>query len=163
MMENKEIYNIVFCGTGGQGVLKASEVCGVAVLNQGYRIKKSEVHGMSQRGGSVESHLRFGAQVFSPLIMPGQADFLVCFHAGEAARNREFLKPNGLDFSKFLPQAEKLPDLRFTNTFFLGILAARLPISTDNWFDALEKVVPKKINENKSVFQQGFDLGKDSR
>jgi Pyruvate/2-oxoacid:ferredoxin oxidoreductase gamma subunit len=68
--------NILFCGTGGQGVLKASEVCGVAAMLSGYHVRKSEVHGMAQRGGSVESHLRFGRSVESPLIKPGQADFL---------------------------------------------------------------------------------------
>ena len=79
----KKTYNILFCGIGGQGVLKASEVCGLAAIYDGYNAKKSEVHGMSQRGGSVESHLRFGSEVYSPLIPEGSADFLVSFFKDE--------------------------------------------------------------------------------
>ena len=89
-MGNSNVYNILFCGTGGQGVLKASEVCGVAAVNAGFKVKKSEVHGMAQRGGSVESHLRIGKEVYSPLIIPGQADFLVSFHEDESKRMNHF-------------------------------------------------------------------------
>jgi indolepyruvate ferredoxin oxidoreductase beta subunit len=152
--------NILFCGTGGQGVLKASEVCGVAAINSGYHVKKSEVHGMAQRGGSVESHLRFGKSVYSPIIMPGCADFLVCFHDGEAKRLRHFLKPNGIDFSLYLEKVKELSDPRFGNTFFLGILAAKLPIVIENWYNALETVVAKKMDENRAAFQKGLNIGK---
>lgn len=152
--------NILFCGTGGQGVLKASEVCGVAAINHGFHVRKSEVHGMAQRGGSVESHLRFGDSVYSPLIMPGCADFLVCFHDGEAKRLRHFLKPDGIDFSPYLGKINELPDPRFGNTLFLGILASKLPIAIDNWYKALETVVAKKMDENKAAFQLGLNIGK---
>ena len=73
---NDRTVNILFCGTGGQGVLKAAEVCGWAAMFAGLHAKKSEVHGMAQRGGSVESHLRFGKKVFSPLIPKGRVDVL---------------------------------------------------------------------------------------
>ncbi|NLD98666.1 MAG: indolepyruvate oxidoreductase subunit beta [Fibrobacter sp.] len=160
-MNNPTIYNILFCGTGGQGVLKASEVCGVAAVNAGFRVKKSEVHGMAQRGGSVESHLRFGQNLYSPLICPGEADFLVAFHDGEAARNRFYLKSDGTDLSKFLHNAEELKDSRYTNTFFLGILASQLPIAEHFWYEAIKTVVGKKIEENIEVFKSGLQLGKD--
>jgi len=75
-----QAFSITFGGVGGQGILKASEICGWAAMYAGYHVKKSEVHGMAQRGGSVESHLRFGKKVYSPLIPAGSADFLVCFH-----------------------------------------------------------------------------------
>lgn len=152
--------NILFCGTGGQGVLKASEVCGVAAITSGFHVRKSEVHGMAQRGGSVESHLRFGKNVYSPLIMPGCADFLVCFHEGEARRLRHFLKPDGVDFSPYLEKINELSDPRYGNTLFLGILAAKLPIDIENWYKALEAVVAKKMDENKAAFQSGLNLGK---
>ena len=161
MSKEMNTYNILFCGTGGQGVLKASEVCGAAAVAAGYRVKKSEVHGMAQRGGSVESHLRFGSDVQAPLIMPGHADFLVCFHAGEADRNRYFLKPGGFDFTRYLEQVKDLDDPRFMNTFFLGILASQLPIDESLWYDALETVVAKKMNENRAVFKKGLMLGKE--
>lgn len=155
-MNNLDIYNILFCGTGGQGVLKASEVCGVAALKAGYKIKKSEVHGMAQRGGSVESHLRFGKLVYSPLIIPGKADFLVSFNEGESKRMRYFLKADGIDFTPFLNHVTTLPDTRFMNTFFLGLLAAKLPIEQQYWHSAIEEVVGKKVEENIAVFEQGY-------
>lgn len=78
--------NILFCGVGGQGILLASEVTAYALLEEGLDAKKSEVHGMAQRGGSVVANLRFGAKVYSPLIDPGQADYVVAFEMMEAAR-----------------------------------------------------------------------------
>lgn len=152
--------NVLFCGTGGQGVLKASEVAGVSAIANGYHVRKSEVHGMAQRGGSVESHLRFGTTVHSPLIIPGTADYLVCFHAGEANRLRHFLKKDGIDFSLYLERLNELPDPRFGNTMFLGILAAKLPIAIEHWHAALESVVVKKMDENKAAFQKGLLIGK---
>jgi indolepyruvate ferredoxin oxidoreductase beta subunit len=162
-MPEQKTYNVLFCGIGGQGVLKASEVAGVAAVNSGYHVKKSEVHGMAQRGGSVESHLRFGAVVWSPIIRPAQADFLVSFYEDESNRLRFFLKPDGIDLTRFLLDKEHLPEPRFLNTHFLGILAAHLPIATDIWLSALQTVVPKRIDENKQVFMAGFELGKKNR
>lgn len=151
--------NILFCGTGGQGVLKASEVCGVAAIASGFHVKKSEVHGMAQRGGSIESHLRFGSVVHSPIIMPGCVDFLVCFHEGEAKRLQHFLKPGGVDFTQFLCSVNELSDLRYGNTLFLGILAAKLPIKIEHWIAALESVVAKKMKENRAAFEKGLKIG----
>jgi len=157
-MTNTSIYNILFCGTGGQGVLKASEVCGVAAVNAGFEVRKSEVHGMAQRGGSVESHLRIGQEVYSPLIIPGKADFLVSFHKGESVRMRHYLSPNGIDFTPFLNNAESMVNHSLMNTFFLGILAAKLPIPEEYWYSAIETVVGKKIEENIAVFKQGYSF-----
>lgn len=83
--------NILFSGVGGQGILLASELTAQAVLAAGFDAKKSEVHGMAQRGGSVEAHLRYGKKVYSPLIEPGKADILVAFEMMEAARYLPFL------------------------------------------------------------------------
>ncbi len=83
--------NILFSGVGGQGILLASEVTAYALLAAGLDAKKSEVHGMAQRGGSVVAHLRFGEKVYSPLIDPGQADILVAFETMEAVRYLPFL------------------------------------------------------------------------
>jgi indolepyruvate ferredoxin oxidoreductase beta subunit len=158
-LESKR-YNILFCGTGGQGVLSAAEVCGVVAMNAGFHVRKSEVHGMAQRGGSVESHLIFGLTVFSPLIIPGTADFLICFDAAEGRRLHHFLKSDGRDFTPFLSDAQKLPDKRFINTFMLGALSAMLPIEETHWIHAIETVVAKKIEENKKVFALGAQAGK---
>src|SRR5512143_3007592 len=93
-------YNITFGGTGGQGILKAAEICGWAAMLAGYHVKKSEVHGMAQRGGSVESHVRFGKKVFSPIVQEGTADVLLCFHPEEHDRLKAFLKPDGRDLAE---------------------------------------------------------------
>jgi indolepyruvate ferredoxin oxidoreductase beta subunit len=78
--------NILFCGVGGQGILLASEVTAYSLLAAGMDVRKSEVHGMAQRGGSVTAHLRYGGKVYSPLISPGEADIVVAFEMLEAAR-----------------------------------------------------------------------------
>ena len=83
--------NILFCGVGGQGILLASEITAFALLESGMDAKKSEVHGMAQRGGSVVAHLRYGKKVYSPLIEPGSADFAISFEIMEAARYLPFL------------------------------------------------------------------------
>jgi indolepyruvate ferredoxin oxidoreductase beta subunit len=155
---DKKTTNILFCGTGGQGVLTAAEVTGWAAIYAGFHAKKSEVHGMAQRGGSVESHVRFGAQVFSPLIPKGQADILVPFHSGEADRLREFLKPGGKDLLPFMAKAyEKGSTAFFLNTFLLGVLAAHLEIPKESWLMALERQFRnKKLDENIKVFHNGW-------
>ena len=78
--------NILFCGVGGQGILLASEVTAYSLLAAGMEVRKSEVHGMAQRGGSVTAHLRYGGKVYSPLISPGEADIVVAFEMMEAVR-----------------------------------------------------------------------------
>ena len=90
-----ETKNVMIVGVGGQGSLLASKLLGKLLLIKGYDIKVSEVHGMSQRGGSVVTYVRFGDKVYSPIIDKGEADFIVSFEMLEAARYTEFLKPNG--------------------------------------------------------------------
>ena len=90
-----ETKNIMIVGVGGQGSLLASKLLGRLLLTRGYDIKVSEVHGMSQRGGSVVTYVRFGDKVYSPVIDKGQADFIVSFELLEAARWTEYLKPGG--------------------------------------------------------------------
>ena len=87
--------NIMIVGVGGQGSLLASKLLGRLLLTRGYDIKVSEVHGMSQRGGSVVTFVRFGDKVYSPVIDKGEADYIVSFELLEAARWTEFLKPGG--------------------------------------------------------------------
>ena len=82
-------------GVGGQGTLPASRILGNVLLSQGYDVKVSEVHGMSQRGGSVVTYIKFGEKVYSPVIEKGQADIIVSFEALEAARWVSFLKKGG--------------------------------------------------------------------
>ena len=88
--------NIMIVGVGGQGSLLASKLLGRLLLTKGYDIKVSEVHGMSQRGGSVVTYVRYGDKVYSPVIDKGEADFIVCFELLEAARWTEYLKKDGI-------------------------------------------------------------------
>ena len=90
-----ETKNIMIVGVGGQGTLLASKMLGYVLLNQGYDVKVSEVHGMSQRGGSVVTYVRYGDQVASPVIDRGEADVIIAFELLEAARWLEYLKPGG--------------------------------------------------------------------
>ena len=90
-----ETKNIMIVGVGGQGSLLASKLLGRLLLTRGYDIKVSEVHGMSQRGGSVVTYVRFGDKVYSPIVDKGEADFIVSFELLEAARYTEDLKPGG--------------------------------------------------------------------
>lgn len=87
----KESGNILFSGVGGQGILLASEITAYSLLAAGYDAKKSEVHGMAQRGGSVTAQLRYGRKVYSPLIEPGCADIQMAFEMMEAVRYLPFL------------------------------------------------------------------------
>ena len=90
-----ETKNIMIVGVGGQGSLLASKLLGHLLLTQGYDVKVSEVHGMSQRGGSVVTYVRYGDKVASPVIDQGEADFIVSFELLEAARWLSYLKPDG--------------------------------------------------------------------
>ncbi|MDR3629734.1 MAG: indolepyruvate oxidoreductase subunit beta [Desulfocapsaceae bacterium] len=83
--------NILFSGVGGQGILLASEITAYSLLAAGFDAKKSEVHGMAQRGGSVTAQLRYGDRVYSPLIEPGRADIQVAFEMMEAVRYLPYL------------------------------------------------------------------------
>ncbi len=90
-----ETKNIMIVGVGGQGSLLASKLLGRLLLDQGYDVKVSEVHGMSQRGGSVVTYVRYGDRVYSPVIDKGEADFIVSFELLEAARWLPYLKKDG--------------------------------------------------------------------
>ena len=85
MSENR-VYNVLIVGVGGQGIILASDVLGRVAARHGYDVKKNEIHGMAQRGGSVSSHIRFGKFVSSPIIKTGEADVLLSFEQIETLR-----------------------------------------------------------------------------
>ncbi|MBQ8056920.1 MAG: indolepyruvate oxidoreductase subunit beta [Ruminococcus sp.] len=91
-----ETKSIMIVGVGGQGSLLASKLLGRLLMDEGYDVKVSEVHGMSQRGGSVVTYVRFGDKVYSPIITEGEADIIISFEKLEAARYAKFLKNDGL-------------------------------------------------------------------
>lgn len=91
-----KIYNVLIAGVGGQGVLLAGEILALAFMRAGFDVKKTETHGMAQRGGSVVSHVRAGQKVYSPLIPFGEADALLALEKLEALRWANYLKPEGI-------------------------------------------------------------------
>lgn len=103
-----ETKNIMIVGVGGQGTLLASKMLGYVLLARGYDVKVSEVHGMSQRGGSVTTYIRYGEKVYSPVIDKGEADIIISFEELEAARWLEYLKPGGLIITN-TQQVEPMP------------------------------------------------------
>lgn len=92
----KNTKNILITGVGGQGTLLAARIIGAAATASGYEVKVSEVHGMSQRGGSVITYVKFGEEVHSPIICRGEADVILSFEALEAGRYLQYLAPNGV-------------------------------------------------------------------
>jgi indolepyruvate ferredoxin oxidoreductase beta subunit len=90
-----DTHNILIVGVGGQGILLASELLSAVAFEAGFDVKKSDVHGMAQRGGVVSSHVRFGEKVYSPMIPEGDADTILAFEEAEAQRWVHFVKPSG--------------------------------------------------------------------
>lgn len=94
-MANNDTKSILLVGVGGQGTILASKILTEGLARRGYDVKMSEIHGMSQRGGSVTTHVRFGSKVASPVVPEGEADVLVAFEKVEAARWLQYLKKGG--------------------------------------------------------------------
>lgn len=103
----RDVTSILLVGVGGQGTILASKILTIGLMEQCYDVKMSEVHGMSQRGGSVSTQVRFGEKVYSPIIGAGMADILVSFEEMEAARYAKFLKPAG----KMVVNTTQIPSL----------------------------------------------------
>jgi indolepyruvate ferredoxin oxidoreductase beta subunit len=95
-MMKKNVKNILMSGVGGQGILRASDIVSMVAMESGLDVKKSEVHGMAQRGGCVTSHVRYGQKVYSPIARKGDVDILVSFEKLETLRYMDYLKPEGL-------------------------------------------------------------------
>ena len=107
-MSQDRVYNVLIVGVGGQGIILASDVLGRVAAAYGYEVKKNEIHGMAQRGGSVSSHVRFGKRVSSPIIKTGEADVLLSFEQLETLRYFPFLSEKGkviVNDHKILPPA----------------------------------------------------------
>ena len=94
-MKKNDTKSILLVGVGGQGTILASKILSEGLVRKGYDVKMSEIHGMSQRGGSVTTHVRYGSHVASPVVPEGEADVLVAFEKFEAARWLQYLKKDG--------------------------------------------------------------------
>jgi indolepyruvate ferredoxin oxidoreductase beta subunit len=156
-MPEGETTNVVIAGLGGQGVLKASDILSGAVFRAGFDVKKSEIHGMSQRGGSVASDVRFGARVYSPMVPAGQADYLVVLAPSQIEVARPMLKPAGVLIEPGLVAEERLTNKKSLNVALLGVLARHLDLADNLWHAAIAAALPEKLH---AANLQAFAIGK---
>ena len=184
-----ETKNIMIVGVGGQGSLLASKLLGHLLMEQGYDVKVSEVHGMSQRGGSVVTYVRYGDRVNSPVIDKGEADYIVSFELLEAARWLSYLKPDGqivtstqqIDPMPVITGAAQYPENlvekmkaagakvdasvvkngkgKKVNIVLMGRLSHYFDLPDEAWQKSLEVCVPSKFLE---LNKKAFQLGKNA-
>ncbi len=152
-----KVTNVVLAGLGGQGVIKASDILADAALRAGLDVKKAEVHGMSQRGGSVTSDVRFGERVLSPMVPHGEADFLVVLAPSEVEVNRDLLRPGGVLIAPDLVPEGELANQRSLNVALLGALCTYLDLPQDAFLAAMKAAFPEKLH---AVNEQAFELGR---
>jgi len=152
------IVNVVMAGLGGQGVLTASDILADAALRAGLDVKKAEVHGMSQRGGLVTSDIRFGQRVWSPMVPPGEADYLVLLAPSEMEAVQGALKPDGLVLGTEIVAAEDLPNRRSLNVALLGALSVHLAIPMEHLLDAMRAALPEKLHHTN---EEAFAIGRE--
>jgi indolepyruvate ferredoxin oxidoreductase beta subunit len=151
------VTNVVLAGLGGQGVIKASDILADAALRAGLDVKKSEIHGMSQRGGSVTSDVRFGAKVLSPMVPRGEADYLVVLASSEVEVTRPLLRPGGVLLSPDLVPDADLPNKRSLNVALLGALSQYLDLPVEAMLDAVKAALPERLH---AVNERAFELGR---
>jgi indolepyruvate ferredoxin oxidoreductase beta subunit len=135
--------NILFCGVGGQGILLASEVTAYSLLAAGMEVRKSEVHGMAQRGGSVTAHLRYGGKVYSPLITPGEADIVVAFEMMEAVRYLPYMHSDSkviVNTHKIYPPAVATGKMAYPENVLDELTGRDIHVKELNAFDIASSV-----------------------
>jgi indolepyruvate ferredoxin oxidoreductase beta subunit len=153
---NDRVTNIIVAGLGGQGVITASDLIADAAFRAGFDVKKSEIHGMSQRGGSVSSDVRFGKRVLSPMVPDQDADFLVVVDATQIENNRHTLKHGGVLIAPDLIEVSQLASPRSINVALVGVLSALLSIPESIWIDALKaRLSAKLLATNLAAFSLG--------
>jgi indolepyruvate ferredoxin oxidoreductase beta subunit len=157
--DNDKVTNIVVAGLGGQGVLTATDIVADVAVSAGLDVKKSELHGMSQRGGSVSSDVRFGKQVFSPMVPEGEADYLVVISADQVSVNAAALHKDGVLIEPAKVDEKKLRNKRSINVALLGALSKHLPFSDEQWIAAIKRNLPEAIHE---MNVEAFKLGKSA-
>jgi len=154
-----KVVNVVFAGIGGQGVLKASDILADTAFASGIEIKKAEVHGMSQRGGSVSSDVRFGKGVLSPMVPKGEAGFLVVFDKTQVEPNEACLSENGKLITVDLLDISKLKSPKCVNIALLGVLSNFLDLDVDVLKDSIKANLAEKLHEmNMDAFEYGQSI-----
>ena len=186
-MSDKRTKNILLVGVGGQGTILASKLLTLGLMEEGYDVKMSEIHGMSQRGGSVSSQVRYGEKVWSPVIEKGSADMIVSFEKMEALRWLEYLKKDGkvvvnnhemmpmpvimgkADYSPDIikdvtvvnatEEAVKLGNGKVMNIILLGTIIKAMGLEDIDWNKIVrENVKPAFVEDNLKAIQVGMSL-----
>jgi indolepyruvate ferredoxin oxidoreductase beta subunit len=156
MIMSSKVTNVVVAGLGGQGVLKGTDILAHAALQAGFDVKKSEIKGMSQRGGSVTGDVRFGGSVFSPMVPVGEADYLLVLEPTQVEPNRYLLRPEGKVVTPDAIDAGALPHRRTLNVALLGALSVHLPIAEEHWLNCLQsEFADEFFADNKAAFLVG--------
>jgi indolepyruvate ferredoxin oxidoreductase, beta subunit len=158
MASHPKVVNVIVAGLGGQGVVRATDILAEAAFLAGRDVKKSEIHGMSQRGGSVASDVRFGERVLSPMVPAGEADYLVVFDAGQIEVLRSQLRAGGVLITPDALGGKALPNKRSLNVALLGALSTHLDLPISCWHDAIRAHLPEKLY---TVNIEAFALGRD--
>ena len=154
-----KVTSVVVAGLGGQGAIKASDILADAAFRAGLDVKKAEVHGMAQRGGSVTSDVRFGEHVESPMVTPGEADFLVVLADSEVEVTRPLLRPGGVLIPPDLVDERALPNRRSLNVALLGALSRHLDLPEALWLEAVRAALPPQLH---AVNEKAFQLGREA-
>jgi indolepyruvate ferredoxin oxidoreductase, beta subunit len=158
------VTNVVVAGLGGQGVITASDIIADAAFRSGHDVKKAEVHGMSQRGGSVSTDVRFGELVLSPMVSEGEADYLVVLADDQVEVFRHRLQPGGVLIEPSALGGERLPHPRSLNVALLGVLSAHLEIPEVTWLEAIHAALDPKLHPvNERAFALGRRIGTSPR
>lgn len=155
-----QVTNVIVAGLGGQGVLRGTDILANVALRAGYDVKKSEIKGMSQRGGSVTGDVRFGKEVFSPMVPAGEADYLLVLEPTQTGPNRHLLRSGGVLITPETVNAEQLPHKRTLNVALLGALSAYLPMPEELWLDALRDAFDEAFFAGN---RQAFLMGRASQ
>ncbi|NBC49417.1 MAG: pyruvate ferredoxin oxidoreductase [Gammaproteobacteria bacterium] len=155
------ITNTVIAGLGGQGVVKASDILADAALAAGFDVKKSELHGMSQRGGSVTSDVRFGDPIHSPVLSPmvpaGEAHVLLVLEPTQVEVARPLLHAGGLLIAPDILEDGALKNRKSLNVAMLGALSTALEIGEAHWQQAIQANLAEKLH---AINAQAFAIGR---
>ena len=155
----QKVVNITVAGLGGQGVLTVTDIIAEVMFRAGVDVKKSEVHGMSQRGGSVSSEVRYGKEVASPMVPEGESDFLIVMEPTQVEVNRHKLKAGGVLITTDDVPMDKLTNPKALNTMMLGALSKHLELADESWLAVIKERLPEKLH---ALNIEMFELGRNA-
>lgn len=157
-MASQKVQNVIVAGLGGQGVLKVTDILAEVLFRSGYDVKKSEVHGMSQRGGSVSSEVRFGENVASPMVPDGECDILAVLETDQVELVLGKLRQGGVLITPDDVPVRELNNPKALNVLILGALSKHLEnIGVDLWHEVISENFPEKLRDGNLAM---FDLGR---